>query len=157
MSRIKRAKTSVFNKIFTCKICKKDNLLRDEMHVTGFHIYKCKKCVNEKAKEFRLTEQGKRHTKNRAFKYKYGITIDEYEKLLLKQNNECAICFRQFNERIRPDVDHHHGSKKVRGILCHTCNLALGYLKEDEDIIWNILEYLKRTTWSKGDSDVATV
>lgn len=143
--------------IYTCKECKEDNLLSDEMYWQYGRPYICKKCFNARQTKYRKNG-GIRHSRNKSFKYKYGITLQQYEEMLIKQNNECAICERQFDEKIRPDVDHHHESKKVRGILCHACNLALGYLKEDEKVIQNMLDYLDRTTWSiTGEKDVATV
>lgn len=147
--------------LYTCKKCGDDNLLSDEMKWSPLPSW-CKRCYenyrSEYMKTYRKTESGIRHSRNKTFKYKYGITIEEYEQMLKKQLNGCAICKREFSDKIKPDVDHHHGLIKVRGILCHRCNLALGYLQEDEDLIWDILEYLKRTTWSKeGEENVATI
>lgn len=151
--------------LYKCRTCGDDNLLADEMRWIHRYTYDCKKCFSKikkeyydkNIKEFRKTEEGKRWSRNKTFKNKYGITIEDYELMIKNQNNCCLICKKEFSGNIRPDVDHHHGTKKVRGILCHICNLTLGYLREDENHIWNILEYLKRTTWSKGESDVQTI
>lgn len=149
--------------LYTCKNCKVDNLLADEMTRTSSHPGWCKKCYNnaqrERHKNFKKTEKGVEQAKKNVISqrwYKYGLTTEEYNQMLKQQLNGCAICKKEFSDIVKPVVDHHHGLKKVRGILCHPCNLALAYLQEDEDIIWNMLEYLKRTTWSKnvGEANV---
>jgi hypothetical protein len=60
----------------------------------------------------------------------YGITLNQFEELLEKQDNCCAIC--GVNEdsapRKRLSVDHCHDTGKIRGLLCDRCNLALGML-----------------------------
>lgn len=146
------------NKLYSCRICKKDDFLYNQMHWNAGYAFECKKCFSNRWKEFRKTIEGKRHTRNKRLKNKYGITINDYEQMLKDQNNSCLICKDEFSDTIKPDVDHHHSTRKVRGILCHTCNLALGYLREDEDIIWNMLEYLKKTMWSKMENaDVQTI
>lgn len=50
-------------------------------------------------------------------------------------------------------VDHDHKTGKVRGLLCHNCNRALGLLKDNKEIIQNCLSYLERvTTIPKGST-----
>jgi hypothetical protein len=75
-------------------------------------------------------------------KWKYGITIEQYNELLEFQQNACAICRKICKELY---VDHNHKTGEVRGLLCPNCNVAIGKLYEDENIIWNMLEYLKKT------------
>lgn len=71
---------------------------------------------------------------------RYRMTVQQYEEMLKTQNNLCALCECPME---RPVVDHDHVTGKVRGILCHPCNvklpsvedggwmmLALGYLSE---------------------------
>jgi hypothetical protein len=78
----------------------------------------------------------------------YGITIDQYDELLRKQNNECACCGRHITaENKALAVDHHHGLfgiESVRGLLCNRCNLGLGYLGDDIEGLELALEYLKK-------------
>jgi hypothetical protein len=66
--------------------------------------------------------------KQRYLMRNYGITLDEYLDLLEEHGYKCAIC--KTSESDRKDkklvVDHCHASGKVRGILCHKCNLMLG-------------------------------
>lgn len=59
---------------------------------------------------------------------KYGITPDDYQRMLDSQNGLCAICKTdQAGGRWgRFHVDHCHTTGAVRGLLCHACNVTLG-------------------------------
>ena len=79
----------------------------------------------------------------------YGITISNYKEILHKQNNVCAICGGTGNERATHSkskcnlvVDHCHTTSKVRGLLCHTCNTALGQFKDSKHLLQNAIKYL---------------
>lgn len=143
--------------LYTCKKCGNDNLLSDEMKWSPLPSW-CKNCFKKYGKEYKEVHSTTvRQNRNKTFKYKYGITIEKYEQMLLEQENKCLACERNFSEQIRPDVDHNHLTKKVRGILCHSCNLALGYLKDNEDIIQRLLDYIKNSKVVQGEENVATV
>lgn len=70
---------------------------------------------------------------------KYRLTKEDYEWLLLEQNNKCAICL----EETKLCIDHDHKTGKVRGLLCGHCNKVLGFLREDTTLLDNIKNYLK--------------
>lgn len=80
----------------------------------------------------------------RQFKLKkYGITIEEYNKLLEEQDGCCKICGKYFTEYKRDfSVDHNHTTGKVRGLLCNSCNTGIGLLGEDIDILIKAIKYL---------------
>lgn len=86
--------------------------------------------------------------KQRNYKNKYGITNEEYETLLAKQNHSCALCNTDFSQidSSRIHVDHDHSSGKVRGILCMPCNVGLGMLGDSIEGLENALTYLKETS-----------
>jgi hypothetical protein len=74
---------------------------------------------------------------------RYNLPKDEYDALMKKQGGTCAICKApEWNGR-GPHVDHSHVTGKVRGILCHNCNNALGMIKDDPKIAKAIISYLK--------------
>lgn len=72
----------------------------------------------------------------------YGITIEQYDNLLLNQKGNCAICKESFSKT--PQVDHNHMTDKVRGLLCGACNILLGTARENITILNNAIEYLER-------------
>lgn len=76
---------------------------------------------------------------------KYGISLQEYHLFLKIQESKCAICK---SDDPKTDakmfcVDHDHTTGVVRGLLCKTCNSALGLLNEDFKIIQAAAEYVK--------------
>lgn len=87
-------------------------------------------------------------------KIKYKITKEEYEKLEKEQNGVCAICGRPqtiIQGRRERDlcVDHDHDTDcnekpKVRGLLCHNCNVGIGNLKDSPELLRRALAYLER-------------
>jgi len=84
---------------------------------------------------------------------RYGITLEERNIIFEDQGGTCAICevpvkfYNTMEENPqhyeRAVVDHCHTSNHVRGILCHSCNVALGLVKDDESILIKMISYLK--------------
>lgn len=76
----------------------------------------------------------------------HGITLKQKEEMILNQDNKCLICeidLRQLNTK-KVHVDHDHKTNKIRGILCHYCNTALGFLEEDLEKVYKLAEYVKK-------------
>lgn len=85
------------------------------------------------------------------YKTRYGITEDQYQQMLKNQDYRCAICgTHQEDQKIRMSVDHDHRccpglfscGKCLRGLLCRNCNLTLGVLKDEEEILQAAINYL---------------
>lgn len=72
---------------------------------------------------------------------KLGISVDSYDKLVVEQNNKCAICGKEGNPK-RLCADHNHKTGKIRGLLCSHCNVGLGYLKDNIEYLKSAIEYL---------------
>lgn len=72
----------------------------------------------------------------------YGITSDEYETMLKRQNGVCRICRRPPEKKFLA-VDHHHESKKVRALLCTSCNVMIGHAQESPVILRAVADYLE--------------
>jgi hypothetical protein len=75
--------------------------------------------------------------------YKYGITPDKFLEMLEKQEGKCKICCTKPTTQRGLHVDHCHESGIVRGLLCHGCNVALGSMKDDPEILLKAVEYLR--------------
>ena len=73
---------------------------------------------------------------------KYGISPNEYDRLLLKQDGRCAICKRLPYTKKGLVVDHCHETEIISGILCSRCNSALGLLDDSPLLLERALEYL---------------
>ena len=78
----------------------------------------------------------------------YGMTLAEYNALLREQGGVCALCRKAApGTNSRNDklvVDHCHTTGAVRGLLCHTCNRALGLLKDDAVLLRRAITYLAK-------------
>ena len=79
----------------------------------------------------------------------YGISAAEYEMLLVAQGGRCPICLLPLGTYARQlAVDHDHVTGRVRGLLCHKCNMALGVFKDDVYKLNRAIEYLtKEDAW----------
>ena len=74
----------------------------------------------------------------------YGISLDEFEKLLEIQNNGCAICQKPLDSlRRRMNIDHDHETNQVRGLLCTGCNTGFGHLGDNIEGLNKAIDYLK--------------
>lgn len=101
---------------------------------------------SRRASDWLKAHPEKRLTAQRRWRMKkqYGITLEEYEILLEKQNGMCAIC-KSENTHSKGycfAVDHDHKTGKVRGLLCHQCNLALGNIKDNVQTLHSMIRYL---------------
>ena len=100
-------------------------------------------CLSRQALELgrfpRLTEDEKtRRLRDYKFKYKYGITLETRDLLATIQKQQCAIC----KSCDKLYVDHDHESGRVRGLLCRTCNLMIGLMNDNSDVLRRAAEYL---------------
>jgi hypothetical protein len=77
---------------------------------------------------------------------KYGITKAEYFAIYERQSGACAICGNRNNgtryKGLPLYIDHDHKTRKVRGLLCNKCNVALGMLGENTALFEKIARYL---------------
>jgi hypothetical protein len=72
---------------------------------------------------------------------KYGMTVEQFDAMLLAQGSACAACGTRDHNGVNWHVDHSHDTGVVRGILCHPCNTALGLLNEDADRMLALAAY----------------
>lgn len=97
----------------SCALCKEVLSMNSfDKHKSGFlgkRSY-CKKCTHE----FYL-------------KRKYGLTTADKNRLYESQGKKCAIC-QTFFQLSKLFVDHCHQTGKIRGLLCNSCNCAIGFL-----------------------------
>ncbi len=119
-----------------CKVPKPIKEFRKSKSYSSGYVPQCNPCIRKYVNIYQNTEAGKLKLKKAGLKYSYGITLDEYNKMLEEQGNVCAICKKFPQEKHAKygtikslSVDHNHATDKVRGILCGPCNRAIGYLK----------------------------
>lgn len=100
--------------------------------------------VHKRQKERREEDYKKYGMDRYHIKSKYGLSIEDYQELLQKQNSICPICKRTLIDRQNmPHVDHDHTTNKIRGILCGNCNMGLGNFKDNIESLKRAIKYLE--------------
>ncbi len=96
----------------------------------------CKPCHNARGQRDRERAGGSRyyHLKGR-----YGLTRADFDAMMRAQGGMCAAC----RTRTADHVDHDHATGRVRGLLCFTCNVALGNVQDDEGRLNGLIGYLR--------------
>ena len=107
----------------------------------------CLVCKREYMREYRLANPSATKIKQRRDNLrKYGITQADYEAMLVAQDGRCAICGRRGSgtkQHDRMSIDHDHGTGRVRGLLCRSCNKGIGYFDDEVERLDAAIEYLK--------------
>ena len=75
-------------------------------------------------------------------KRKYGLSIKEYDAMLIGQGGVCKICREAMPDGQRFHVDHDHITGRVRGLLCTACNHGLGNFKDNPMLLIEAYKYL---------------
>lgn len=125
-----------------CQIAQQvENFHRHSGRSDGLQAY-CKACTRGlsdwKNKSPLSRKKSRLATRNR----KYGITTEWYEETLAKQQGACAICSLACTTGKSLAVDHNHETGKARGLLCMSCNTAIGKLGDDPNLVLKAYEYL---------------
>lgn len=112
------------------------------------YYQKNKEVLLEKSSKWQVAHRGKLTTQTRKMwlKHKYGITEAQYRQMLEDQDHKCAICSRAHMESQyhKLYVDHDHKTKKVRALLCRSCNFMIGLGNESPEILRLAALYLEK-------------
>lgn len=89
------------------------------------------------------------YRKEYGLKVKYGMDLKQYAKMLYDQKEVCAICEQKETRQLKGKlqslaVDHDHRTGKVRGLLCCSCNRAIGMFRESLQVIKRAVLYMER-------------
>lgn len=124
-------------------MCKVNNCTRP-LYKAGY----CKTHSPERQREYRKANAER--FKGYTLKRDYDLSLDEYQELLERQGGCCAICGTpdgaergNNNGSKRLSVDHDHTTGVVRGLLCGSCNQALGQFQDNTEWLWKAIEYLQ--------------
>lgn len=103
---------------------------------------RCKECDHARVRIYHKDNKAK-VTKRQLISHRrrlYGLNEEEYNNMILSQNNLCAICNKPSDKTLH--IDHDHVTGRVRGLLCSNCNLGIGLLEEDLVVLNRAIEYL---------------
>lgn len=77
---------------------------------------------------------------------KYGITLKQYNRMLAQQQYQCKLifCGHKHSKEEPLVVDHEHRTKppRIRGLLCNSCNVGLGFFKDNPKLLVQAAAYL---------------
>jgi hypothetical protein len=105
----------------------------------------CKDCHNARSRtEYARRPEVRAQAKARNRKSLYGLTQEDFDALFAAQDGVCAICRGPATKKGFV-VDHCHDTKRVRGIVCHPCNLLIGFAQDDPDRLRAAISYLEST------------
>jgi hypothetical protein len=151
------------NKTKTCNGCKQTlPVSKFSKRLNGYQ-HLCKPCQSVYQKNYvRKRNPEARAAANRKWRLIkiFGITPDDYQKMLESQNHACAVCrqpeiqiHHATKKQLPLSVDHCHKTGKVRQLLCNRCNTTLGKVDDDGDLLRALAEYVEKhsATLSQGD------
>ncbi|WP_234377004.1 endonuclease VII domain-containing protein [Streptomyces sp. TP-A0356] len=76
-------------------------------------------------------------------KRRYGIAEAERDELIASRGGVCRTC----PSASAAHVDHCHGTGRVRGVLCFSCNAALGQFKDRPEVMRRAAAYVEGIAW----------
>lgn len=140
-----------------CKSCDKDKPLSEfgqkfsKQNNKYYYVSRCRPCAAEYQREYNKSNRQK--INSYALKYRlrdnFNMEVSQYQDMLDAQDGKCAICLRSFTG-MNLAVDHDHSccpgktscGKCVRGLLCNSCNGALGMVADNVNTLRNMIQYL---------------
>lgn len=139
--------------VLRCNTCKLDKPYTDfskKSEAKRGYAYRCKSCHNTYLRDVwyknnsesqkRATRLYKVMNRHRILAARYGCSETDILELFSQACDACEVC----GSTKRLCVDHCHSTGKIRGILCHACNTALGFLKEEEHRALSMAGYIQK-------------
>lgn len=132
------------------KVCKKCGVEKPLEQFSALAIY-CRPCVKARNAAWRAANPSYYAKRTVEFfrgaqlKYKYGLSVQEWNDMLIAQGGLCAICSDVLVQGKSTHVDHNHADGRVRSLLCWHCNRGLGGFKDSVAILNRAVKYLLAT------------
>ena len=70
--------------------------------------------------------------------------ISDLEEVVTLQGNACAICTAPFKSTRSFHIDHNHSAGPIRGLLCFSCNSAVGMMRDRPELLRAAAKYIDR-------------
>ena len=120
-----------------CNIEKDWSMFHKDKYRKSGYSYTCSECSRSTKKKEDPYKARVRH-----IRFKYGMSVEDYDKLYQDQEGKCAICGS--NGQTVLYIDHCHSTNDVRGLLCQPCNSGLGMFKDNPELLNSAIAYLKK-------------
>lgn len=120
-----------------CISCTKAHSNYQKLHP---FLYSRRKTPTKYYKEWHIKNQPRQ--RNKQYKRKYNLSLEQVEELIKIRNNKCDICGKVV-EKLHVDHKNINGEIKIRGMLCMSCNVGLGHFKDNIESLLNAIGYLQ--------------
>ena len=130
-----------------CKTWRKNNRESLKIKKAKYHSV-VKDDINSKRREERKQNPSKYKESN--LQHNFGITLSQYNAMLVSQNFTCAVCkypetSKHQSGKVRDlSVDHCHSTGAIRGLLCGKCNKGIGLFQDNKKLLEQAIKYLER-------------
>ena len=130
---------------------------------------RCKKCESKDYQKYRKSNiekvniaKRKWYKKNpdivkkmmiKSFCKKVGLDSNEVFDYIKNHNGCCEICGKPPKQFKHLSIDHDHKTNKFRGLLCYTCNFAIGQFEDNVDLLDKAKNYLQTKSLGALRSD----
>ena len=130
-----------------CYRCKKTKSIEEfygDKTKTGGRNYECKECTKARIKETHDPDRAR----DRHYRRNYGITLADFNRMVLAQGNKCACCGtdKPGGRHNVWNVDHDHVTGAVRELLCKDCNIVLGLVEDSPEHLQRLIAYVAKHT-----------
>jgi hypothetical protein len=118
-------------------------------------VYRANKRATDPLYTARVREQQQRqnqkHGRRYWLKYKFGITVEQWDQSLSGQDGCCYLCGDPL-DKLHIHIDHDHrccpGNRScgqcIRGLACRWCNQGLGQFKDDPARLRRVADNLEK-------------
>jgi len=118
-----------------------ESIWRGETNRKHKREYDLKHKGEKKKYNKRYFQEHREKMRNFHMLYRHGLSLEQIDQMLIKQNHKCQICGESLIETKR-NIDHDHKTNVIRGILCDFCNVGIGYFHDDPEILKKAIDYL---------------
>jgi hypothetical protein len=131
-----------------CVSCTRENSsFRNKTGIQKEYIQKNREKINSyNRKAYHSLTSEEKKKRNRAQQVSlYGLTLEQYDAMIIKQKGVCAICgCPETNpKKTNMCIDHDHNTGKVRSLLCDRCNRGIGAFSDNIELLEKSILYLK--------------
>lgn len=140
----------------TCSRCEK-TLPIDQFRLrpSGRPLSWCKPCTQANAQQW--MKDNPERARHHGARYRSGMSLETIAAMYATQGGLCAICRAVEPVGKRTHLDHNHRTMRIRGLLCQNCNMALGMLHDDLDVVRAMVAYLEADLAAEGPADTRPV
>jgi len=89
----------------------------------------------------------KNNTTDSRYKLRKKYHLNHEQILEVESRTHCEVCGVEFSKEKKSGdrhVDHCHTHDTYRGVICRNCNLALGFVNDDPEILQSLINYINQ-------------